>query len=146
MTAHNSTPMTPIENTAPMQNAPMPTPNPGLHIWQNPPTEHQDSPIQGECISNAPQNLEELKTVLDNSAIFLTIFSKDYLNEPACVMQFGLAVLLDKPVYLLARKGTDIPENVRKIARKIVEFDDETDEENMKLMVKQLIDDFKSEA
>jgi hypothetical protein len=38
-------------------------------------------------------------------------------------MQLGMAVVLDKPIYLIVKRGTPIPKNVRRLAYAIEEFD-----------------------
>lgn len=41
-----------------------------------------------------------------DSAVFLGIFNYNYAKDSTCLMQFALAVLLDKPLFLLIEKGT----------------------------------------
>lgn len=55
--------------------------------------------------------------------VFMSIFTANYAAEPHCVYEFGLAVLLDKPVYLLCNTGQEIPDNVKRLARHIEYFD-----------------------
>lgn len=71
------------------------------------------------------RNLPPMK----NSAIFLAIMTDNYERDSLAVLQFGLAVLLDKPIYILVRKGHPIAENVRRLASGIEEY--ETEEECM---------------
>lgn len=44
---------------------------------------------------------------MDNSAVFLGICSENFAEDPTCLMQFALAVLLDKPLFLLIEKGVN---------------------------------------
>lgn len=59
------------------------------------------------------------------SGIFLSLFDKSYIREPQCAYQLGIAVLLDKPFFILAKKGDVIPENMKKMAKGIEYFDPE---------------------
>jgi hypothetical protein len=60
---------------------------------------------------------------MSDSALFLALFTKDYERDAVAVLQLGLAVLLDKPMGFMVQKGTPIPENVRRMARAIVEYE-----------------------
>lgn len=57
------------------------------------------------------------------SAMFLALFTENYEKDATAVLQFGLAVLLDKPIYLVMPRGTHLPENLRRIAKGIGEYD-----------------------
>lgn len=65
------------------------------------------------------RNLQPMR----ESAIFLALFTQDYEKDAVAVLQFGLAVLLDKPIYITMPRGTRLPENVRRIAKGIGEYD-----------------------
>jgi hypothetical protein len=71
----------------------------------------------------AAGNLQAIR----ESGLFLAIFTDAYTRDPLALMQLGLAVVLDKPVLLLARAGATIPENVRRMAHGIEEFHDLSD-------------------
>lgn len=60
---------------------------------------------------------------IEESAIFLAIMSDDYEKDAVACLQFGLAVLLDKPIYLLVKRGMKIAENVRRMAHGLEEYD-----------------------
>ncbi len=53
----------------------------------------------------------------------LAIFTAAYERDPVALMQFALAVLLDKPLYLLAPTGRLIAANVRAVAAGIEFYD-----------------------
>ena len=57
-------------------------------------------------------NLEKIKS----SAIFMSILSPKFVEEPRCVMQIGAAVLLDKPIAIIVVKGAKVPKHLEKIA------------------------------
>lgn len=64
------------------------------------------------------------------SAVCLHLFTENYKKGIDSLLQFSLAMMLDKPIYLLAPEGTTIPENVRKVALGI-EFFDPNDKASM---------------
>jgi hypothetical protein len=65
------------------------------------------------------------------STVFLSLWSekmfRDPLDEPHIPMQLGLAMLLDKPIIVVAPEGAYIPVNVLRAARAVKYFnpDDE---------------------
>lgn len=76
---------------------------------------------------------------IENSSIYLSMFNKDFREDPKCALEMGIAVLLDKPIAVLAYDDTIIPENIKKMAVAI-EFVNEGDMESTNLAVKRLID------
>lgn len=62
---------------------------------------------------------------LADSSVFLAILSDDYERDALAVLQLGLAVLMDKPIYLLVPKGTELKANVKRLAIDIEYFDRE---------------------
>lgn len=56
---------------------------------------------------------------VQQSNVFLALFTAAYQRDPQALMQLGMAVVLDKPILLLVESGTVIPENVRRLARAI---------------------------
>lgn len=50
------------------------------------------------------------------SAVFLSLFSEQMQKEPVPILQLGLAVLLDKPIAIIAFDDEVVPENLRKLA------------------------------
>ena len=69
-----------------------------------------------------PDNLEPVKK-MEQSDIFLSLVTKNYLKGDYrnCV-EIGLAVFMDKPLYLLVEAGQEIPENFKRLARAIEYF------------------------
>lgn len=51
------------------------------------------------------KSLKDTFEKIDGSAVFLSICSQNFIKDPYCLMQFGLAILLDKPLFLLIEKG-----------------------------------------
>jgi hypothetical protein len=61
---------------------------------------------------------------IGKSAVFLALSPDKMKDDPLPILQMGLAVLLDKPIIILAREGEPIPSNVQKIALEVVRFRD----------------------
>jgi hypothetical protein len=72
---------------------------------------------------------DEVVQKMKDSVIFLAIYDSSYIDNPACAFQLGLAVALDKPMYLLIREGTPVPSNLKKVAKKIVFFSGSSEDE-----------------
>jgi len=64
---------------------------------------------------------------LRDSKTFCLIFNEKIIDEVLPLIQMGLAVYLDKPIVILAPKGTLIPGNLRAMATAIEEFDHDDD-------------------
>ena len=56
-----------------------------------------------------------------DSELYISIFTKDFMDNPQCCLELGIAMMLDKPITLLVKEGTIIPENIKKVAM-AVEF------------------------
>jgi hypothetical protein len=63
-----------------------------------------------------------------DSAVFLNLWSDtmatDPSSDPGPVMQLGYAMLLDKPIVIVAPHGSTIPDNVRRVAKAIEFYED----------------------
>lgn len=57
------------------------------------------------------------------SDVFMVLWNERMVEEVVPLIQMGLAVYLDKPVVVLARRGEKVPDNVRRLAHRVVEFD-----------------------
>ena len=57
------------------------------------------------------------------SATFMSLWNEkmmtDPLSDPQVIVQIGLAMLLDKPIIIVAPQGARIPENVKRVARSL---------------------------
>jgi hypothetical protein len=62
-----------------------------------------------------------------DSSVFMNLWSDtmatDPSSDPIPVMQLGYAMLLDKPIVIVAPHGSRIPENVKRCARAIEFYD-----------------------
>lgn len=60
------------------------------------------------------------------SSTFLQLWSDSMLEpskEPVPIFQLGYAMILDKPIVIVAPHGSRIPENVRRVARAVEYYD-----------------------
>lgn len=76
---------------------------------------------QGKILSNKETKrlkpwVESTAEKMGQSAICMNIFTEDFGKDIGSLIQFSLAVMLDKPIYLLAPEGRKIPELVKKVA------------------------------
>jgi hypothetical protein len=61
-----------------------------------------------------------------DSAVFMNLWSDAMLDpgkEPVPIFQLGYAMILDKPIIIVAPHGSRIPENVKRAARAVEYFD-----------------------
>lgn len=68
---------------------------------------------------------------IEESDAFVSIFTTNYEQNPQCALELGIAIMLDKPIYLLVEKGTPIPSNLKKVANGI-EFCDRDDPDGIR--------------
>lgn len=66
---------------------------------------------------------DELISKMKASAIYLGIFTKNYEKDLKCAMEFGLAMMLNKPIYFIIADGIELPENVKKVTLAFEHFD-----------------------
>jgi len=59
--------------------------------------------------------VERTAKSLKESVVCLSLFTDDYKKGIDAIIQFGLALMLDKPIYLIVAEGTQIPEKVKRV-------------------------------
>lgn len=69
-----------------------------------------------EWLTNVAQRSE---TALEKSRVFLGLGTEEYYKDPLTMLQLGMAVAMDKPVFMLVPEGTKVPDNIRRLARGI---------------------------
>lgn len=57
------------------------------------------------------------------SAVYTGLYSKNFVKDPRCALELGMAMFLDKPIAIIAMDGEPIPENVKKVATIIEHVD-----------------------
>jgi len=60
---------------------------------------------------------------IDDSAIFLSLFTENYKSDPVTALQFGLAILMNKPMFFAVERGTVFNDNIKKVAHGIEYYD-----------------------
>lgn len=75
---------------------------------------------------------------IEQSAVFLSIFTENYEKDAKAILEFGLAIVLDKPIYMVVPEGTKVPENVKRVARGI-EYYNRDDTESLHAATKRLL-------
>ena len=61
-----------------------------------------------------------------DSSVFMSLWNDAMLDpskEPVPIFQLGYAMILDKPIVIVAPHGSRIPENVKRAARAVEYFD-----------------------
>jgi hypothetical protein len=75
---------------------------------------------------------------MGESVICLNVFTDDYGKDVQSLIQFSLAIMMDKPIFLLAPKGRKIPKLVERIAEGI-EFYNEGNKASMQAATTRLL-------
>lgn len=61
--------------------------------------------------------------MIDDSKVFVSLFSKDMTKDAIPCLQLGLAIMLDKPIVVVAAADDEIPENLANCATAIFQGD-----------------------
>lgn len=65
---------------------------------------------------------------ISKSDVFVSLVTENYLKgDCKCALEIGLAILLNKPIRLLVKEGTCVPDNLKKVAEKIAYYKSEED-------------------
>ena len=90
-------------------------------------------------------DLERLKEIAKTSAedisssiTFIGLCSESYVEDPICLIQLSLSILMDKPIFLLIEKGCKPSKNLIRILEGY-EFYDEGDNMSVEEAMKSLI-------
>lgn len=75
------------------------------------------------------RELRRLRRKLEKSSVFLGLITENFMRDPQCLMQLGMAVVLDKPIVMIVLPGTVVPENLKRLARIIEEVQSPEDVE-----------------
>lgn len=86
------------------------------------------------------------KPPMEDSENFCSIVTDNYLKNPLCATQFGMAVFMDKPIILMVKTGTKLPKHIEKVADGIVYFQDENDLRNASKRFKAILDKLEAES
>jgi len=75
------------------------------------------------------------KGKIQGSKVFSSLLSKDYLENPQCLLELAMAIVMDKPIALIVMKGTKVPKNLQTVA-KVIEYVDPEIPSDMKRAVR----------
>lgn len=66
---------------------------------------------------------------IEESQVFTALVTENYMKDPLCALQLGLAILMEKPIFLLVDRNQKIPEGLVRAAKHIerVNPDDSVD-------------------
>jgi hypothetical protein len=59
---------------------------------------------------------------IENSKVFMSVYTQSYKEDPMCALQLGIAVMLGKPIAIIAEKGVVVPEVLARIASAVEVF------------------------
>ncbi len=85
------------------------------------------------------QWMEDTNEKIRGSACFLSIFTKNYMDDPAALIQLAICMMQDKPLLLIVPDGTPIPAKIKKAADMIEFF---KTEEEMKIKVQRMLKEY----
>ena len=71
---------------------------------------------------------------IESSEVFLSIFSKNFKENPQCALELGIAVMLGKPIFLVVTADTEVPKTLERLAEKIEYLKDDSKEEMNRAM------------
>ena len=78
---------------------------------------------------------------IESSDVFVSLVTPEYLGDNwQCALEIGIAILLNKPIRLLVKEGTKIPNSLERLAEKIEYF---KSEEDIGIVGKRLLSDLK---
>jgi hypothetical protein len=78
---------------------------------------------------------------IGESGTFVSLLSAGALEDPLCMMQLGLAIMLDKPILVVGLDDVKIPGNLRKVAQRVTEIKDR-DPARIGAAVKRFVEEF----
>jgi hypothetical protein len=53
---------------------------------------------------------------IEQSHVFLAVFPQNAYEDAGCMIQLGIAIWMDKPIYLLIEKDVQLPRHIARIA------------------------------
>jgi hypothetical protein len=86
--------------------------------------------------------LDWLYDKMADSNAFLALFTNKWREDPTCLLQLAFAMMLEKPIYLLAPAGAKIPRALERIADGIERY---VSAEDCDIAAKRLLDRMEQE-
>lgn len=93
--------------------------------------------ILGPVRPEIKKMVEANEANMESSALVLSIYSENYKKDLNGIVQIGLALVHDKPLFLLVPEGTVLGERLKRVADG-VEFYREGNDESMQTAVRRL--------
>jgi hypothetical protein len=69
------------------------------------------------------QVAEENARQIGSSAVFLGLFTDNYRESATCLLQLGIAIMLDKPILMVVPPDVEVPDNLRRVATAFCQID-----------------------
>jgi len=64
---------------------------------------------------------------ISESMVFLGLCSENYIDDPICLLQLSISIMLDKPIFLLIEKGVKIPKKLIRLLDGYMFYDKDDD-------------------
>lgn len=77
----------------------------------------------------AREAVKKREPIIKDATIFTAIVTDNFLKNPLCALEVGLAVLMDKPIFIIVDNADKVPAHLVKIARVIERVDTSNAEE-----------------
>lgn len=78
--------------------------------------------LSDKQIDELLEAVERNAQMIQKSGMFLQIYAEDQTKDPIALIQLALAILMDKPLLILAPEGTRINDKLRRVADDITFF------------------------
>lgn len=56
---------------------------------------------------------------INDSAIFLSLFTEGYKKDPVALLQFSIAIIENKPLFFVVEEGTELKDGIKRLAHGI---------------------------
>lgn len=73
------------------------------------------------------RGIDELHELVSTSEVGLVIFTENYRRDTKALLELAVIIIEDKPMYLLVKRGTILPEKLRYIAVDLEFYDGRSD-------------------
>lgn len=85
---------------------------------------------------------------ISDSAAFIGVGSTNYMENPLCALQLGLAILMDKPIFMIVDHDRPVPKALVKVADCIerVKMNDPRDMKRAQKSIQQFLQQLKPQG
>lgn len=85
------------------------------------------------------KQLNRIRNALENSRVYLGLFSEESLKDPQFLIEFALGVILDKQIYLVIPEELVLSDNMIRLARMIRRY---KSPEDIELVMKDMLEEW----